>query len=143
MFDIGFLELVIVAVIGLLVLGPERLPHAARAAGKWVGKARRMVNQFSREIDRQIEADEIREELRKSGQSLNIEEDVRNIQSTVQSALNEAESNTIGQVKAGALDQAQEFEPLPRQEPDKAFDAEPAAPVLNESKGSSDKNKTA
>ncbi len=100
MFDIGFLELIIVSIIALLVLGPERLPVAARTAGKWFGKARRMVSQFSREIDRQIEAEELREELRKQGETLNIEEDVRNIQNTVHSALKEAE----------------EYEPLPRKD---------------------------
>lgn len=98
MFDIGFLELVIIAVIGLLVLGPERLPVAARKAGRMVGKARRMVNQFSSEIDRQIEAEELREKLKAQGESLNIEEDIKNIQNTVQDALHQAE----------------EFEPLPR-----------------------------
>ncbi|TNC81618.1 MAG: twin-arginine translocase subunit TatB [Oleiphilus sp.] len=98
MFDIGFLELVIIAVIGLLVLGPERLPVAARKAGRWVGKARRMVNQFSSEIDRQIEAEELREQLKAQGESLNIEEDIKKIQSTVNEALHQAE----------------EFEPLPR-----------------------------
>jgi len=98
MFDIGFLELIFVSIIALLVLGPERLPVAARTAGKWVGKARRMVGQLSREIDRQIEAEELREELRKQGESLNINEDVRKIQSTVH----------------GALKEAEEYEPLPR-----------------------------
>lgn len=104
MFDIGFLELLIVAVIALLVLGPERLPVAARKTGQVVGKARRMVSEFSREIDRQIEAEELRAELKKHQQSLNIEEDVKNIQDTVRSALAEAE----------------EYEPLPRKTPDPA-----------------------
>jgi len=67
MFDIGFLELLICGIIGLLVLGPERLPRAARTAGKWAGQARRMVQNFSRELDRELEAEEFREELRKAG----------------------------------------------------------------------------
>ncbi|MEP1584548.1 MAG: Sec-independent protein translocase protein TatB, partial [Marinobacter sp.] len=50
MFDIGFVELLICGVIALLVLGPERLPTAARAAGRWIGGARRMVSQFSSEL---------------------------------------------------------------------------------------------
>ena len=44
MFDIGFLEIVIIAAIALIVLGPERLPRAARTAGMWVGRARSMVS---------------------------------------------------------------------------------------------------
>jgi len=112
MFDIGFMELLIVAVIALLVLGPERLPIAARNAGRWFGKARRMVNQFSREIDRQIEAEELRAELKKHGESLNIDEDVRNIQKTVNQALNEAE----------------EYEPLPRSQADAPPNTENTSP---------------
>lgn len=67
MFDIGFTELLLCAVIALLVLGPERLPAAARAAGRWVGLVRRTVRQFTRELDEQLKADELREELRKAG----------------------------------------------------------------------------
>ncbi|MDX1450920.1 MAG: Sec-independent protein translocase protein TatB [Oleiphilaceae bacterium] len=102
MFDIGFLELVIVAIIALLVLGPERLPSAARTAGRWVGKVRRTVGNFSREIERQIEVEELREQLKQSGQSLDIDEDVKNIQKTLKDALDEVE--------------LKEYEPLPRQE---------------------------
>lgn len=108
MFDIGFLELVIVGIISLLILGPERLPVAARHAGRWIGKARRMVNQFSREIDRQIEAEELRETLKEQGESLNIDEDVRNIQRTIHSA----------------LDKVVEYEPLPRKQLDQEFSSE-------------------
>lgn len=86
MFDIGFLELVICGVIALLVLGPERLPTAARAAGRWIGGARRMVGQFTSELDRQLKADELREELRKAGGNVGLED----VQKTVKDALSEA-----------------------------------------------------
>ncbi|NVD36261.1 Sec-independent protein translocase protein TatB [Marinobacter lutaoensis] len=85
MFDIGFLELLICAVIALLVLGPERLPTAARAAGRWVGMARRMVNQFSSELERQLKAEELRQELRKAG-----DVGLEDVQKTVKDALAEA-----------------------------------------------------
>ncbi len=86
MFDIGFLELLICGVIALLVLGPERLPTAARAAGRWIGGARRMVNQFTSELDRQLKAEELREELRKAGGDVGLED----VRKTVHGALNEA-----------------------------------------------------
>lgn len=85
MFDIGFIELLICGVIALLVLGPERLPTAARAAGRWVGGARRMVSQFTSELDRQLKADELREELRKAG-DIGLED----MEKTVRGALDEA-----------------------------------------------------
>lgn len=102
MFDIGFLELVLIAIIALLVLGPERLPVAARTAGRWMGNARRMVGQFSKEIDRQFETDELKQQLKEQGDSLNIAEDVKKIQESVQAALDEAKKH--------------EFEPLPRED---------------------------
>jgi sec-independent protein translocase protein TatB len=86
MFDIGFLELVLVGIVALLVLGPERLPTAARTAGKWVGKARRMVSQVSQEIDRELKADELREKLKMEGDTLGLDK----IQGTVQEALDKA-----------------------------------------------------
>ncbi|MBW4934542.1 Sec-independent protein translocase protein TatB [Marinobacter sp. F4206] len=85
MFDIGFLELLICGVIALLVLGPERLPTAARAAGRWIGGARRMVSQFTSELDRQLKAEELREELRKAG-----DVGLDDVQKTVRGALDEA-----------------------------------------------------
>ena len=85
MFDIGFIELVICAVIALLVLGPERLPSAARTAGRWVGGARRMVTQFTSELDRELKADELRKELRKAG-DIGLED----VEKSVRGALDEA-----------------------------------------------------
>ncbi|NMT62336.1 Sec-independent protein translocase protein TatB [Marinobacter orientalis] len=85
MFDIGFVELLICGVIALLVLGPERLPTAARAAGRWIGGARRMVSQFSSELDRQLKAEELREELRKAG-----DVGLDDVQKSVRGALDEA-----------------------------------------------------
>lgn len=63
MFDIGFAELLLCAIVALLVLGPERLPGAARTVGRWVGRARRTVNHFTEQIDREIRAEELRKRL--------------------------------------------------------------------------------
>jgi sec-independent protein translocase protein TatB len=55
MFDVGFGELVLLFVIGLLVLGPQRLPKVAAEIGKWVGRARRTATQLRRQLEREIE----------------------------------------------------------------------------------------
>ena len=54
MFDIGFTELVLVAVIGLLILGPERMPVAVRTIGLWVGKIKRTVSGVQKEIQDEV-----------------------------------------------------------------------------------------
>lgn len=69
MFDIGFFELCIIGVVALLVLGPQRLPRAARTAGMWVGRAKRMVAQVKRDIDDELRQEEL-QELREAQESL-------------------------------------------------------------------------
>ncbi|MDC9720864.1 MAG: Sec-independent protein translocase protein TatB [Gammaproteobacteria bacterium] len=60
MFDIGFTELILVAVIGLLILGPERMPVAVRTVGLWVGKIKRTIGGVQKEIQDELRVDEIR-----------------------------------------------------------------------------------
>jgi sec-independent protein translocase protein TatB len=74
MFDIGALELILIGVVALLVVGPERLPKLARTAGLWVGRARRAFMSVKDEIDREIKAEELREILRKQAESNPLEQ---------------------------------------------------------------------
>ncbi|MCG6942414.1 MAG: Sec-independent protein translocase protein TatB [Thiohalocapsa sp.] len=74
MFDIGALELVVVGVVALLVVGPERLPKLARTAGLWVGRARRAFVAVKAEIDREMKAEELKEILRKQAASNPLEQ---------------------------------------------------------------------
>src|ERR1700754_3614470 len=63
MFDIGFSELLVIAVVALIVLGPERLPKAARFAGLWVRRARAQWNSVKDELERDLDADELKRNL--------------------------------------------------------------------------------
>ena len=74
MFDVGFSEVVIIAIIALVILGPERLPKVARTLGFWVGKARRMVADVKSDIDREMRESELAD-LRKLGDEIS---DVKN-----------------------------------------------------------------
>ena len=93
MFDVGFWELAIIAVIALLVIGPERLPKAARTAGLWVGRARRMVTDVKADIDREIRDGDLAE-LKKAG------EELKKTQSAVESAGAQIiEDSELGELK--------------------------------------------
>lgn len=63
MFDIGFPEFFLAAVVALLVLGPERLPAALRTLGLWIGRLRRSYYNVKTEIEREIGMDEVRRQL--------------------------------------------------------------------------------
>lgn len=63
MFEVGFWELVLVGVVALVVVGPERLPELARTAGRWLGAARRMANTFKSDLEREMRAGELKRML--------------------------------------------------------------------------------
>ena len=65
MFDIGFSEVILIFVIALLVVGPERLPRIARTAGLWVGKMRGFVSSVKADIDRELATEELKKALAK------------------------------------------------------------------------------
>lgn len=60
MLDVGFSELLLIGVVALVVVGPERLPRLARTAGQWIGRAQRYVNDVKSDISREVELDELR-----------------------------------------------------------------------------------
>jgi sec-independent protein translocase protein TatB len=60
MFDIGFSELCLVALIALLVVGPKRLPETVRAWGRWTARARRAIQTLQREVEQELDLQEVR-----------------------------------------------------------------------------------
>jgi len=74
MFDIGFTEILFIMVITLLVVGPERLPRIARAAGLWVGKLRGFVSSVKADVDKELAAEELKKVLQKQASSPELEE---------------------------------------------------------------------
>lgn len=78
MFGISFGELLLVGLVALLVLGPERLPGAARTAGLWIGRLKRSFNSIKMEVEREIGADDIRRQLHNE-HILSMEQEARRI----------------------------------------------------------------
>jgi sec-independent protein translocase protein TatB len=70
MFDIGFAELLIIGVVGLLVIGPERLPGAIRTGSAWLNRLRRGFNDIRQEVQQELHNDAVLRELRESGEKL-------------------------------------------------------------------------
>ena len=89
MFDIGFQELVLISVIALIVVGPERLPKMARTLGLWSGKIRYYVNQVKNDIDREVRAQELKELLDKPAAEL---KDLSSVAEETKGALDEAKA---------------------------------------------------
>ncbi|KTC22950.1 preprotein translocase [Pseudomonas marginalis ICMP 9505] len=82
MFGISFSELLLVGLVALLVLGPERLPGAARTAGLWIGRLKRSFNAIKDEVEREIGADDIRRQLHNE-HILSLEQEARKMLSPV------------------------------------------------------------
>ena len=70
MFDIGFSEIFVVAIVALLVLGPERLPKAARFAGLWVRRARAQWHSVKSELENELAAEDLKRSLKQTQDSL-------------------------------------------------------------------------
>lgn len=63
MFEVGFSEILLVGLVSLIVIGPQKLPYVARTAGLWLGKLRRMVSNVKTELQEELHAEEVRQLL--------------------------------------------------------------------------------
>jgi sec-independent protein translocase protein TatB len=99
MFDIGFSEMMVIAVLALIVIGPERLPRVARTLGHLAGRLQRYVADVKADINREVELDELRK-MRDSMQQA-----ASNFQSTVNDEISKASSEVAkveGELNAAA-----------------------------------------
>src|SRR5512139_1790246 len=94
MFDVGFSELLLTALVALLVIGPERLPKVARTIGLWTGRARRFVNQVKDDIEREMKAEELKRIVQEQAKSAGIHEIIEETRGTI-----EETRNTIDEAK--------------------------------------------
>ncbi len=96
MFDIGFSELLVIGVVALVVIGPERLPRLARTIGHLVGRLQRYVADVKADINREMEL----EELRKMRDS--VQQAATNVESSVQQELSQTESDLNAAAQSAA-----------------------------------------
>jgi sec-independent protein translocase protein TatB len=86
MFDIGGFELLLIAVVGLLVIGPERLPETLRTLGLWLGRLRRSFTAVKTEIEKEIGMDEVKRQLHNEA----VMEEMQRIEREVKGSVDEA-----------------------------------------------------
>lgn len=77
MFDIGFWEILLIAVVALLVVGPERLPRLIRITGLWIGRAQASLQSIRSEISRELRAQELQDALKKPDNMPDLNEEIR------------------------------------------------------------------
>jgi len=102
MFDIAFSELMLIGVIALIVIGPEKLPRMARTVGHLAGRLQRYVSDVKADINREMELDELRK-MRDS-----MQEAASGFETSVQSELNKTETDLNEAVKSATEDKPPE-----------------------------------
>ncbi len=95
MTGIGFFELLLIGVVGLLILGPDKLPGALRTAALWIGRFRRSFDNIKRDIEKEVGADEIRRQLRNEAIMEKFNESKKKFDDTIESA--RKQSDTVKQ----------------------------------------------
>lgn len=107
MFDIGFSEIVVIGVVALVVIGPERLPKTARTLGHLFGRLQRYVNDVKADINREMELDELRKLQREmQGAAREFEQSVTTAASDMQAGLRNVERQLNEQPPATAAPSA-------------------------------------
>ena len=95
MFDIGFPELMLVAIVGLLVIGPDRLPEALRTLGLWLGRMRRSFQSVKAEIEKEIGMEEVRKQLHNEAVMEEMKRIEREVKSSASAATEASRIETI------------------------------------------------
>ena len=92
MTGVGFFEILLIGVVGLLILGPDKLPGALRTMALWIGRFRRSFDNIKRDIEKEIGADEIRRQLRNEAIMDKFQEGKKQITDTVDKAKKQTDS---------------------------------------------------
>lgn len=128
MLDVGFQELILLAFIGLLVLGPERLPRVVKTLAMWVRKARRMAGDFQRELEKEVDLQEFRELRKDMAEVAKPFDEVAQKAREIESGLRDAEHSLLERERIGVAPEARHepTDPLPANS-DTAAGARPAS----------------
>ena len=111
MFDIGFWELLLIGAVGLIVIGPERLPTVATLAGQWVGRIRRYARHMNSEIRQELESEHLKQVLEQQNREMDsLRREVTDTRRQADNLMSEAESSW-SRGEASSEDQGREASP--------------------------------
>jgi sec-independent protein translocase protein TatB len=116
-FDIGFPELMLVSIVALLVIGPERLPETIRSIMLWIGRIRRTFTNIKTELEQELGADEIRRQLHNE----TILKEINESKNQIQGALKEADQS-IEEMKSSINDSVEGAKAAAKQDSDSESD---------------------
>jgi len=92
MFDIGFTELLLLGIIGLVVIGPQKLPHTIRMIAAYTGRIKRTVNDLKHELEQEVDADELRQRIQQEMQQSGLQQLKQDVENSAQGINQEAAS---------------------------------------------------
>jgi sec-independent protein translocase protein TatB len=105
MFDIGFSELMVIGIVALLVIGPEKLPKVARTLGHLLGRAQRYVNDVKSDINREMQLDELKKlQTQVTDSARSLEDSVRKEMDTARSAVASPVQSAVAELDSTAKD---------------------------------------
>lgn len=145
MFDMGFTELMIIGIVALIVIGPERLPGVARTAGKYLGKLRRFMTDVKADVESELRADELRQMLSKQ------QDEIQSLREVVGDVAKEVDAD-VGDMEAEIDRAAEEYQKIAAEsgkrwtdninQPDRDEQKSDTAPEAKSAKGKETKPKS-
>lgn len=112
MFDVGFTELMVIALVGLIVIGPERLPKVARTAGHLLGRLQRYVSDVKSDINREMQLEDLKKlQAEVAEQARDVERQVNDQMKTVEDSLNQSILASADSKEAEAIEASKPFVP--------------------------------
>jgi sec-independent protein translocase protein TatB len=127
MFDIGFSELLLIALVTLLVMGPERLPQTVRSISLWIGRLKQMLASARRDLEQEVGMDDIRQQLHNE----QIMRELKDSKEHLEDSYNKAIDNNIIEDLESAVKNPFET-PAEDKEPSASVNKEPSASVNEE-----------
>ncbi len=137
MFDIGFSELLLIGLVTLLVMGPERLPQTVRSVSLWIGRLKQMVSKARKDLEQEVGMDDIRQQLHNE----QIMRELNESKEHLEESYNKAFDASLEMTSENPFEAQSDKEPLASAEPSASRNKEPSASSNKEQEPSASSNK--